>query len=341
MNNLEKEGIEITESDMNKILLDLEIFGLIRVSWLSRDKRRIETVAKSKDDLSWVYALPIFLSLILDAIFYDSHIHLADSEYSDILPYLLASMNALHIKACSVTVDIETSNRALKLFGSNRDIVRNFVGIHPQYANAKNSSGFDQIVLQNHQVIDGIGEIGLDPTYCDLRNDYSEQIKVFKHMLEIAKELKKPVSIHSRGSLDEILNILSTYDYLKICLHWFDGTERQLQRSMDMGLYVSYSPSVVYSKRKRRLLKLTDNCKLLIETDGPVKYPACFEHVTALPTSMLASIVYTISQELKTPFRESSVQICYNSIDFFGSWNGKVNAILFLWNIIAESIKNN
>lgn len=52
MNNLEKEGIEITESDMNKILLDLEIFGLIRVSWLSRDKRRIETVAKSKDDLS-------------------------------------------------------------------------------------------------------------------------------------------------------------------------------------------------------------------------------------------------------------------------------------------------
>lgn len=52
MNNLEKEGIEITDSDMNKILLDLEIFGLIRVSWLSRDKRRIETVTKSKDDLS-------------------------------------------------------------------------------------------------------------------------------------------------------------------------------------------------------------------------------------------------------------------------------------------------
>lgn len=52
MNNLEKEGIEIAESDMNKILLDLEIFGLIRVSWLSKDKRRIETVTTSRDDLS-------------------------------------------------------------------------------------------------------------------------------------------------------------------------------------------------------------------------------------------------------------------------------------------------
>lgn len=52
MNNLDKEGIEITESDMNKILLDLEIFGLIRVSWLSKEKRRIETVTTSRDDLS-------------------------------------------------------------------------------------------------------------------------------------------------------------------------------------------------------------------------------------------------------------------------------------------------
>ena len=51
MNNLEKEGIQITESDVNKILLDLEIFGLIRVNWVSKDKRRIEIVSMSKEDL--------------------------------------------------------------------------------------------------------------------------------------------------------------------------------------------------------------------------------------------------------------------------------------------------
>ncbi len=52
MNNLEKEGIQITESDINKILLDLEIFGLIRVSWVSKDKRRIEIVSVSREDLA-------------------------------------------------------------------------------------------------------------------------------------------------------------------------------------------------------------------------------------------------------------------------------------------------
>ncbi|MGC2429623.1 MAG: hypothetical protein WA393_01150 [Nitrososphaeraceae archaeon] len=51
MNNLEKEGIQITESDVNKILLDLEIFGLIRVNWVSKDKRRIEMVSMSREDL--------------------------------------------------------------------------------------------------------------------------------------------------------------------------------------------------------------------------------------------------------------------------------------------------
>ncbi|GIU71283.1 MAG: hypothetical protein KatS3mg003_0762 [Candidatus Nitrosocaldaceae archaeon] len=42
MNILAKDGIQITESKFNKILLDLEIYGLIRVGWISKDKRRIE-----------------------------------------------------------------------------------------------------------------------------------------------------------------------------------------------------------------------------------------------------------------------------------------------------------
>ena len=44
ISNLEKEGVLITVADLNKTLLDLEIFGLVRVSWLTKDKRRIELV---------------------------------------------------------------------------------------------------------------------------------------------------------------------------------------------------------------------------------------------------------------------------------------------------------
>jgi arginine repressor len=44
LSNLEKDGVQITVADLNKTLLDLEIFGLVRVSWLTKDKRRIELV---------------------------------------------------------------------------------------------------------------------------------------------------------------------------------------------------------------------------------------------------------------------------------------------------------
>ena len=44
MNALQKEGITLADSDFNKTLMDLEIYGLVRVSWLTKDKRRIELV---------------------------------------------------------------------------------------------------------------------------------------------------------------------------------------------------------------------------------------------------------------------------------------------------------
>ena len=44
---LTKDGITLADSDFNKTLLDLEIYGLVRVSWVTKEKRRIELVADS------------------------------------------------------------------------------------------------------------------------------------------------------------------------------------------------------------------------------------------------------------------------------------------------------
>jgi hypothetical protein len=42
LNTLRKDNILLTESNFNKVLLDLEIYSLIRVTWITKDKRRIE-----------------------------------------------------------------------------------------------------------------------------------------------------------------------------------------------------------------------------------------------------------------------------------------------------------
>jgi hypothetical protein len=46
MNALQKEGLTLADSDFNKTLMDLEIYGLVRVSWVTKEKRRIELVSE-------------------------------------------------------------------------------------------------------------------------------------------------------------------------------------------------------------------------------------------------------------------------------------------------------
>ncbi len=45
-----KDGTIIAEDRFNKLLLDLEIMGLIKVSWLTKDKRRIEIVTEKEEE---------------------------------------------------------------------------------------------------------------------------------------------------------------------------------------------------------------------------------------------------------------------------------------------------
>jgi hypothetical protein len=52
MNALQKEGLTLADSDFNKTLMDLEIYGLVRVSWLTKDKRRIELVSDQSNSAS-------------------------------------------------------------------------------------------------------------------------------------------------------------------------------------------------------------------------------------------------------------------------------------------------
>ena len=42
--SLTKDGLIMTEDKLNKLLLDLEIMGLINVAWITKDARRIEVI---------------------------------------------------------------------------------------------------------------------------------------------------------------------------------------------------------------------------------------------------------------------------------------------------------
>ena len=47
---LVKNEIILPDSEFNKILLDLEIMGLITVTWITKDTKRIEVVSVTKEE---------------------------------------------------------------------------------------------------------------------------------------------------------------------------------------------------------------------------------------------------------------------------------------------------
>ena len=48
--SLAKDGLILPEDKFNKILLDLEILGLIKVAWFTKDERRIEIIVIKKEE---------------------------------------------------------------------------------------------------------------------------------------------------------------------------------------------------------------------------------------------------------------------------------------------------
>ena len=254
----------------------------------------------------------------MQQLLFDAHVHLTDDEYSDYIHQILRNLRALKINACSVTVDLKTSRRSLDLFNSStRDVVTQFIGIHPQFAETEDVASFIELFHRNNQSIDGIGEIGLDYAYTEHNVSlYQKQKEVFNSMLSLAETTKKPVSIHSRRSLDDILDILKTYNTGNVLLHWFSGSKKQLSKSMDMGLYVSYGPVLVYSDEKKVLLKNTNRDRFLVETDGPVKYSRCFKGLTSLSSSFLVSIINCSANVLGMTYHETTDVIKTNSEAF-------------------------
>ena len=246
---------------------------------------------------------------------FDSHIHLSDSTYLTEINFIISQMKFLKIKACCVSINVKNSLETLSL-SKQSDLVLPFIGIHPEYAN-DDLKKINNLIELNQNNISGIGEIGLDPTYCRNDDDMKRQIQVFESLLSSAEKFHKPVSIHSRKSLDDIFEIMTSYDTSHALLHWFDGSKKQLQKAMDMGFFVSFGPVMVYANDKQTLLSKTDESKILVETDGPVRFSRCFEMKSA-QISFIPSVIFCASKILEKTFDDMSLLLEENTKRYLG-----------------------
>jgi len=246
---------------------------------------------------------------------FDSHIHLSDISYEKDLIHIIKGMEKMQIKACCVSMNFSNSKTTLEIAKQSK-LILPFIGIHPEHAN----DNLDQmlgLIQDNIHIITGIGEIGLDPTYVNSDKDKKNQKIVFESLLSIAEKYQKPISIHSRKSLDDIFEVMTSYKIKKALLHWFDGSKKQLLKAMDNDFFVSYGPVMVYANDKQALLSRTNEDKILVETDGPVAFGKCFEMKSA-QIAFIPSVVFSASKILKKTFDEMVFVLEKNSKNYLG-----------------------
>lgn len=246
---------------------------------------------------------------------FDSHIHLSDDAYREDLNHIIKSMEIMKIKACCVSMDYANSKRTLEI-SKQSQLILPFLGIHPECANEE-LEPLITLIHDNIDIISGIGEIGLDPTYIRSNEDKENQFHVFESLLAIAEKYQKPISIHSRKSLDDVFEVLTSFKIKNTLLHWFDGNKKQLQRAMDLDCYVSFGPVMVYANDKQLLLTKTDEGKILVETDGPVRFSRCFEMKSA-QIGFIPSVVFCCAKILNKQYDEMASLLEKNSIKFLG-----------------------
>ncbi|NLJ74713.1 MAG: TatD family hydrolase [Firmicutes bacterium] len=204
----------------------------------------------------------------------DSHAHLNDEKFSLDLEEVLARARLAGVKAViNVGYDLESSKRAVELAEEHLDLYA-VVGVHPHDAQTCTPAILDHIrQLLEHPKVVAIGETGLDYYYDNSPREI--QRAVFRDHLSLAREVKKPVVIHSREAAQDTLQIVQDYPDVSCLLHCYSGSWEMAQEYKKLGHYFSFGGPITFSNahKLRAVAAKIPLERVMLETDCPYLTP--------------------------------------------------------------------
>jgi len=190
-------------------------------------------------------------------------------------------------------------------------------GVHPHDADGFNQEAEGKLreLALNDKVV-AIGETGLD-YYRNLSSE-EHQLHAFNRQIDLAKDLKLPLVIHSRQAEEQVLKVLKTAMPVRAVIHCFSGDESFLRACLDMGFFISFTCNITYKKAQglRDMVKLTPLDRLMLETDAPYLSPEGFRGKRNEPmqVKLLAEAISLIKE---VSVEEIADKTTNNARDFF------------------------
>jgi len=251
----------------------------------------------------------------------DVHCHLEQHDFSkdrdEIIEKCKKELKAV-ITCCAHPRDFDLT---LQLTEKYKNFVFASCGIHPEYIKEVSEKEIDEIIekiKQNKDNLVAIGETGLDFWYIKEAEWQQKQRELFIRLIDLSKELKKPLVIHSREAYEETLKILEQEDAREVDMHMF-GDHHLTKRVVDNGWFISINTIILKSKSHKKIARDCPLDNLMLETDAPWLSPKKLLEGTDEkndPTS-IKIVAEKIAEIKKLSFEDVWKKCGENAVKFF------------------------
>lgn len=212
--------------------------------------------------------------------FVDTHCHLDYQTYQGDLTEVIHRAEDLGVYRIVVPgLNLRSSSDAINL-ADRFNSVYSAVGVHPGDVDNFIQSQLSQFEdLLAHPKVMAIGEIGLDNYH--RQDNLPEQLSVMAAFFEMAAKHNKPVILHSRNSLHELLQAIEEHNLknpgnsLRGILHAFEGNIADAHFCTRMGFCLGAGGPVTYKNAtiKHEVFSKINLSNIVLETDGPFLSP--------------------------------------------------------------------
>ena len=197
----------------------------------------------------------------------DSHCHLEKMQEG------IIEKAKKHIAGIvTICADMEDAEKTLSLVDNK--YVFGALGLHPESSGKYSQKQIDdylEFIRQHRKEIVAVGEVGLDYVWHKKKEEQKRDEEIFRQFIDLSKEIRLPLVIHSRGdsAVHDAIKILSDSGCKSSILHFFSGTEQDINDATELGYWIAYNTVICKSKRYASLIEKTPPERMLLETDAP------------------------------------------------------------------------
>lgn len=250
----------------------------------------------------------------------DTHAHYDDSAFDEDQDEILKSLKDNNVDiVVNASASMSECEETLKLCDSY-SFIYGMLGVHPEEVSKLNDEKINWIkekcikhAIYNGGKIVAVGEIGLDYHYDEPPKEI--QKKWFEAQIELAREVKLPLNIHSRDASKDTLDILKNHkaEELGGIIHCYSYSVETAKEYLNMGFSFGIG-GVVTFKNAKKLVETVEYLpmeSIVLETDAPYLAPTPFRG----ERNTSANLIYVAQKiaELKNLSVEEIINITNNN----------------------------